>query len=134
LLLATLHSRDEGVCIIALRALAQLGGVDETVVAKLDSVVDGSIAVSDALRSATVEAFAYAVPSARPAATRVVTSALSRVGVTADDERFTSRHIVALARAAMLLAPEDAREAIRSLAGKSANPLAGQLTAIASGG
>jgi hypothetical protein len=128
LLLASLQSRDEGVCITALRGLAQLGGVDETVVKKLDSVVSGSVAVSDPLRAATVEAFAHAVPSARPDATRAVMGALKGVTPTSNGEV-----VVALARAAMKLAPNDAREHVGFLAATAHDPLAEELGALVRG-
>jgi serine/threonine-protein kinase len=126
LLLASLQSRDEGTCITALRGLAELGGVDETVVKKLDAVVSGAVAVSDALRVATVEAFAHAVPSAQPDATFAVLRTLN------DDKAISNGEVVvALARAAMKLAPSEARERITALAAKAQEPLAEQLTAMA---
>jgi serine/threonine-protein kinase len=134
-MLASLQAQDEQTRISAVRGLKALGGVDEFVVKKVEGVLDGALPASDELRIATAEAISYAVPNARPTATRLVLTALAKpdsMMSTLSRRGTSSAVIVALAKAAMLLSPSDGRSAIRARAEKAPEPLRGQLMALTS--
>jgi serine/threonine-protein kinase len=134
-MLASLQAQDDQTRVAALRGLRALGGVDEFVVKKVEGALDGTVPVSDDVRIAAAEALSYAVPAARKAATLLVLNALAKgetMMSTLRGGRTNNPVVVALAKSAMLLSPNEARTAIRARAEKCAEPLRGQLMALTS--
>lgn len=133
-MLAALQSADDNVKLAALRGLQDLGGVDEFVVRKMAGVVDGTAQANDELRIGTVEALAYATPNARPSAARLVINSLTKpdnmMSMMLRGGRENPSYVVALAKAALIVAPSDARPAIVARAEKSPEPLKGRLLSL----
>lgn len=124
-MLACLQAEDDGLRIAALHGLRAVSAVDEFVVRKVTGFLTGTVSASDELRIAAARALAIAPPEARELATRLIVTALAKgdapnappggmAGPTA---------IVAYARAAQVLAPNDAKDFIVAKAEKSAEPL-----------
>ena len=124
-LLAGMQSSDERVRITALRGFKIIGGVDELAVGRIEALLWGALPVSDDLRAAAAEALGYAAHEARPLAARATLRAL--MDGSADAK---STAAMAFARAALVLAPADARKAIEARAARSPEPLRGALLAL----
>ena len=124
-LLAGMQSSNEKVRLTALRGFKTIGGVDELAVRRIEAMLSGAEPVSDDLRAAAAEALGYAAREARPLAARAALRALTEGSVGANNAV-----AMAFARAALVLAPDDARKAIVARAARVPDPLRGALLAL----
>jgi hypothetical protein len=124
----------EEVRLAAIGGLAALRAVDGSLVPELSVYLEPSSPASDDLRIAAAAALASVAPDGKAAATRQVFGALSRGEGLLDAVRGRRRGpavLLAVARAAMSLRPDDAAPRIRARAAKCAEPLRGALLAVA---
>jgi hypothetical protein len=124
-LLAGMQSVDPGVQAIAIRGLRTVAAVDELVVRRLEWLLGDGSAVSDDLHVAAAEALGYASNTARPLAARVALRMLDGGAASA-----TNEGVLAFARAALALAPVEAKSAIEARAARGPEPLRGALRAL----
>jgi serine/threonine-protein kinase len=124
-LLAGMQSSDEKVRLTALRGFKVIGGVDELSVRRIDAMLWSAPAVSDDLRAAAAEALAYAASDARPLAARATLRGLTESGPGANNTV-----AIAFARASLVLAPAEARQAIEARAARGPNALRSALLAL----
>jgi hypothetical protein len=132
-LLASLQSLDDPVRVIALRGLMTLGAVDEFVVQKLEAVLGGTARVSDELLITAAEALSRSAPSALAASTRILLAAVTHPEgpVAAARGRGAPPAVVlGFARAALLVAPREARPHVLARAAACDEPLRSQLLAL----
>jgi hypothetical protein len=126
-LLAGVESPVEKVRLTALRGFKAIGGVDELAVRRIDAMLWSSPSVSDDLRVAAAEALAYAAQDARlPAASATLRAVIDGVAGAQNGV------VMAFARAALHLAPADARKAIETRAARGPDALRGALLALLS--
>jgi serine/threonine-protein kinase len=133
LLLASLQSLDDPVRVIALRGLMTLGGVDEFVVQKLEALLAGTARVSDELLLTAAEALSRSAPSAVAASARILLAAVTHPEgpVAAARGRGAPQAVIlGFARAALLVAPREARPHVLARAAACAEPLRSQLLAL----
>jgi serine/threonine-protein kinase len=117
----------------ALRGLRRVGAVDEAVVEIATAILEGKATASEEARIAASEALACVPPQLRATAMRVVVNALARGDIKITGVwggRAGPGAILAYARAALALAPQDGEELVRAKAARSAEPLKPQLLAL----
>ncbi|MBX3187946.1 MAG: serine/threonine protein kinase [Labilithrix sp.] len=124
-LLAGIQSPDDRVQITALRSLKTVGGVDEVVVRKIGALLAGGAPISEEMRIVAAEALGYAATDARTLAARVVLRFVAE-GATGAKNAV----VLAFARAALALAPAEAKNAIAARAARSDDLLRGALLAL----
>ncbi|MBS2019981.1 MAG: protein kinase [Deltaproteobacteria bacterium] len=124
-LLAGMQSTDDQVQILAVRGLKTIGAIDELVVRKIDFMIGEGQGISDDLRVAAAEALSYATIDARAIAGRVAARFLVE-----GSPLSTNAGAIAFARAALALAPNDARRAIEARAARGPDALRGALLAL----
>jgi hypothetical protein len=110
-----------------------VAAVDEFVARKLGPTLEGSAVASDELRIAAAEALSVAAPAARATAARLIFNALAKgdaMMALARGGRAGPNAMVAYARAAMVLAPADARDFVIAKAEKSSEPQRSMLLAL----
>jgi serine/threonine-protein kinase len=130
-LLASLQSLDDPVRVIALRGLMTLGGVDEFVVQKLEALLGGTARVSDELLVTAAEALSRSAPSAVAASARILLAAVKHPdGPVARAGGAAAAVVLAFARAALLVAPSEARPHVLARAAACDEPLRSQLLAL----
>jgi hypothetical protein len=131
-MLACLQSEDDGLRIAGLHGLRAVRAVDEFVVRKVAGFLNGSMSASDELRVAAARALSVAPPQAHDSARALIVTALAKGDAPnmPPGGRAGPQAIVSYAKAALELAPADAKDFIVAKAEKSAEPLRSQLLAV----
>ncbi len=118
----------------AILGLTDLRAIDDQTVQAVGLYLEPGTVASDELRVAAIDALGWSSEEAKATSKRLVLAALARgddVLATVRGRRAGPSVILALARAAMSLAPGDAVTRIRARAAKAPEPLRAQLLVIA---
>jgi len=131
-MLACLQSEDDSLRIAGLHGLRAVKAVDEIIVRKVAGFLNGTMSASDELRVAAARALSVAPPEARDSARALIVTALAKGDAPnmPPGGRAGPMAIVSYAKAALELAPTDAKDFIVAKAEKSAEPLRSQLLAV----
>lgn len=138
MLLAALDDADEGVRVAVLGGLRRVGGIDATVVERIDEILSGDVVAGDDLCASAAAALFDVAEEARPAAVETLTraldpkarSTLSRIvggGSKASDSPLV---VETVARVLIALSGPDGRSLVEKRAERSPEPLRGRLLAL----